>query len=47
MARCKNVGGGSSDDERHSPRLTAKEKDKGTQKVTSKKKHKHVDIKVE
>ena len=47
MARCKNIGGGSGDDERRSPCLTTKEKDKGTQKVASKKKCKCVDIEAE
>ena len=44
MARCKNIRGGPSDEERHPPHLTAKEKDKGPKKVMTKKKRKHGDI---
>ena len=48
MARCKNIGGGpSNDDERRHPRLTAQEKVKGPKKITTKKKRKRGDIETE
>ena len=47
MAHFKNIEGGPGDDERRSPCLTAKEKDKGPQKLTTKKKDKRVDIEAE
>ena len=47
MAHCKNVRGGSGGDERHLPRLTAKEMDKGPKKVMTKKKCKRGDIAAE
>ena len=47
MARCKNVGGGPGDDERHPPHLTEQEKAKGPKKMVTKKKCKHCDIEAE
>ena len=47
MARCKNIGGGPDDEERHPPHLTAKEKDKGPKKVMTKNQRKRGDIEAE
>ena len=47
MARCKNVGGGPSDDERRLPLLTEQEKGKGSNKTITKKKRKHGDTDAE
>jgi len=47
MARCKNVRGGPSVDERCPPRLIEQEKGKGPKKTTSKKKRKRGDIEAE
>ena len=47
MTRCKNVRGGPSDDERRPPCLTEQEKETGTKKTVTKKKHKRGDIEVE
>jgi hypothetical protein len=45
MARCKNIGGGPGDEDRHPPCLTDQQKVKG--KVTTKKKRKRDDIEAE
>jgi len=47
MARCKNVGGGPGDDERHPSHVTEQEKGKRPKKTTTKKKHKRGDIEAE
>ena len=47
MARCKNVGGGPSDDERRLPLLTEQEKGKGSNKTITKKKRKRGDTEAE
>ena len=47
MAHCKNIGGGSGDDERCPPRLTEQEKAKEPKKTVTKKKHKCGDIEAE
>jgi hypothetical protein len=47
MVCCKNSFSARSDDERHPPRLTAKEKNKGPKKVMTKKKRKHGDADAE
>ena len=47
MARCKNIGGGPSDDESYPPHLTDQEKGKGPKKTITKKKSKCGDTEAE